>query len=111
VVIRLDIAVVGDRHITSVFRLAGVEAILAENDESAVDQVMKLAEEGACKVIIVTEKVSSKLKGLREELLKERQSYPIFIVIPDFEGPLGLRSAELQERVNRSVGAKLKAGE
>jgi len=110
-VVKLDIAAIGDRHITNVFRLAGAEAILAENENSAVEQVIKLTEKGDYKVIIVTEEVSSKLKEIRGKLLKEKRLYPIFVVVPDLQGPLGLRSAELQELVNKSVGVKLKTGE
>ena len=96
---------------TSIFRLAGADAIMAANDDFAAEQVKQIISKDDYKVIIVTEKVSSKLRETRDALLKERRAYPIFVVVPDFEeGALGLRAKELQDLVNRSVGVKLKAG-
>jgi vacuolar-type H+-ATPase subunit F/Vma7 len=106
----LDVAIVADRNLANIFRLAGAESITVETDESAINQVKNLIDERRCKIIIVTETFDSKLKEIREELLKERRSYPIFMVIPGLTGPTGTRRTELQEAVNKSIGVKLKTG-
>ncbi len=98
------------RNLIDLFRFAGAEGILAETDEDTENKVKQLIEEGDCGIIIITEKTSTRLQEIREQLLKNRASYPIFLVIPDFDGPTGTRMTELQDSVNKSMGVKLKAG-
>ncbi len=106
----MDIAVVGDRHVTSVFRLVGIHAVEVEDENSAVSGVRELAERSDVKVLFVTEKVATKIEDVRDKLLKENRSYPVFVIIPDFDGPLGYRKQQLHEFVNRSMGIRLKVG-
>ncbi len=106
----MDLAIVGEPYLISLFRLLGIETVEAENQDAAVNKVQEIVEKGNCRVLFVSERVSTRLKNLREQLLRERRFYPIFVVIPDFEGPLGQRSEELHEFVNRSMGVKLKVG-
>jgi vacuolar-type H+-ATPase subunit F/Vma7 len=65
---------------------------------------------GNCRILFVSERVALRLQELRQRMLKERTFYPVFVIIPDFDGPIGKRKEELQEAVNRSMGVKLKVG-
>lgn len=107
----MDAAVVGNQNLIALFRLVGVEAVAAEDEDSAVSTVRKIVEKGDCKLLFLTEKTAAKLKDYRQELLKERKLYPIFVIIPDFDGFTGTRRQELHESVNRSMGVKLKTGD
>ena len=101
----------GDRYLVSLFRLVGIEAVEADDEDSAASKVEELVERGECRVLFVSEKVAARLKVLRESLIRKRKLYPVFVVIPDFEGSLGDRKRELTQVVNKSVGMKLKLGE
>ena len=101
----------GDRYLTTLFRMVGIDAIEVEDPDSAFAKVKQVVEAGDYKVLLITERVASELRVLREALVKERKSYPVFLVIPDFEGILGERKKELSQLVNRSVGVKLKTGD
>jgi vacuolar-type H+-ATPase subunit F/Vma7 len=106
----MDIAIVGDKYLATVFRLIGIETVEAENENAAATKVEQLVEKGGCKVLFLSERVALRLKELRERFLKERRFYPVFVIIPDFEGSVGERKRELQEFVNTSMGVKLKVG-
>jgi vacuolar-type H+-ATPase subunit F/Vma7 len=106
----LDIAVIGDKYLSSVFRLAGIEALEVEDEDSAVEKAEEVVGEGKCKILILTEKTAKRLSELREKLLVQKRFYPIFVIIPDFGGTLGERKKELTQLVNKSIGIKLKVG-
>ena len=80
----MEIAMVADKYVASGFRLVGVDTIEAEDDNSAAKKVEELVSQGTYKIILITEKVAVKLKPLREDMLKTRRFYPIFVVVPDF---------------------------
>lgn len=50
----MEIAVVGDRYLVSLFRMIGIDAVEAQNEDSAVAKVEELVEGGNCKVLFVT---------------------------------------------------------
>jgi vacuolar-type H+-ATPase subunit F/Vma7 len=106
----MDIVVIGDKYLSSVFRLAGIEALEVEDEDSAVEKAEGLVEEGKCKILLVTEKIAKRLGELREKLLIQKRFYPVFVIIPDFGGTLGERKKELTQLVNKSIGIKLKVG-
>jgi vacuolar-type H+-ATPase subunit F/Vma7 len=106
----MDIVMIGDKYLSSVFRLAGVEALEVEDEGSAVEKAEELVEEGKCKILIVTEKIALQLGELREKLLIQKKFYPVFVIVPDFGGTLGERKKELTQLVNKSIGVKLKVG-
>jgi vacuolar-type H+-ATPase subunit F/Vma7 len=62
-------------------------------------------------ILIITERIAMKLKNLREDLLQTGKSSQIFVIVPDFEGPLNERANELRQLVNRAVGMNLKLGD
>lgn len=107
----MDMVMVGDKYLLSGFRLIGVETVEAVDDEAAAKKVEELAYEGKVKIVIITEKVSVKLKMLRDDMLKTRRFYPIFVIIPDFESPLNERIKELHQLVSQAIGVKLKMGD
>jgi vacuolar-type H+-ATPase subunit F/Vma7 len=104
----MEMVMVGDRYLASGFRLIGIDTMEVANDDQAAKKVEELVSEGKCKIIFITEKVALRLKALREGLLKARRFYPVFVVIPDFEGPMNVRTKELHQLVNQAIGAKLK---
>ncbi len=106
----MDIAIIGDKYLSSVFRLAGIEALEVEDEDSAVEKAEEVVEEGKYKILILTEKTAKRLSELREKLLVQKRFYPIFVIIPDFGGTLGERKKELTQLVNKSIGIKLKVG-
>jgi vacuolar-type H+-ATPase subunit F/Vma7 len=106
----MEIVMVGDRYLASGIRLTGVDTIEATNDEDAAKKVGELVLEGTYKVILITERVSLKLKKLRDDLLKARRFYPVFVIIPDLEGPINERIKELHQLVNQAIGVKLELG-
>ncbi len=101
---------IGDKYLSSVFRLAGIEALEIEDEDSAVEKAEELVEEGKCSVLFVTERIAVALSELREKLLRKKKFYPIFVIIPDFGGTVGVRKKELAQLVNKSIGVKLKVG-
>jgi vacuolar-type H+-ATPase subunit F/Vma7 len=104
----MDIVVIGDKYLSSVFRLAGIEALEVEDEDLAVEKAEELVEEGKCKILLVTERIAMRLGEFREKLLIQKKFYPVFVIIPDFAGTLGERRKELTQLVNKSIGVKLK---
>lgn len=103
----VEMMIVGDKYLTTLFRLIGIETVEAENDDSAVAKAESIVEGGKCQVLLVSERIAMRLKSLREDLLKEGKLYPILVIIPDFEGTLEERKKELSELVNKSIGMQL----
>ncbi len=101
---------IGDRYLSTVFRLAGIEALEVDNEGSASEKVQELVKEGRYKVLILTERTAMRVKELRGKLLLQKKFYPIFVIVPDFDGTMGERKKELAQLVNRSIGIKLKVG-
>ena len=106
----MDVAIVGERYLATLFRVAGIHAVAAANEDAAVAEAKSIIEAGQCKILFITERVASRLRSLRESLVTERKPFPVFVVIPDFEGVLGERKKELTELINRSLGVKLETG-
>ncbi len=104
----MSIVVVGDRYLVTAFRLAGVRGIVAESFEEVKESVSRLVEEGEVKVIILSEANAVKLRKLRSELVRSKQVYPIFAVIPGFEGSMNERLNEIYTLISQAVGVRLK---
>jgi vacuolar-type H+-ATPase subunit F/Vma7 len=106
--LHMEMVMVGDKYLATAFRLAGVETLETNNDDSAAKKVEEIVSRGDYKIVIITERVALKVKALRESLLKTRKPYPMFLIVPDFEGPLNERTEELYRLVNQATGVKLK---
>jgi len=103
----IEMVMIGDKYLASGFRLIGIGTIEVANDDLAAKKVEELVFEGTCKIIFITEKVALKLKTLRENLIKTKRYYPVFVIIPDLGGPLKERIRELHQLVNQAVGINL----
>jgi vacuolar-type H+-ATPase subunit F/Vma7 len=103
----MRVAIMADKYLSTGFRLAGVKSFPVETTEASarLDEIMR---DEQCKVIILPENLAEILKKKREEMMSKGRIFPVFAVVPDFEGSRKLREKELYEVVERAVGAKLK---
>jgi vacuolar-type H+-ATPase subunit F/Vma7 len=99
---------VGDKYLASGFRLIGIPTQETLNDEDSAEKVRQIVSQDTAQIIITTEKVASKVTALRQNLLKMKKPYPLFVIIPDFEGPTNERINELYKLVNQATGIKPK---
>jgi vacuolar-type H+-ATPase subunit F/Vma7 len=104
----MEMVMVGDKYLASGFRLIGIEASEAADDDAAAKKVEDIVSEGKYEIVIISERVALKTKTLRERLLVAKKPYPIFLIIPDFQGPLQERIKELHQLVDQAMGVKLK---
>ncbi len=103
----MSIVAVGDKYLITGLRFAGIKGIEVREEE-APQKIKELVEEKKYKIIIIPESYALKIKGLRNELLRKGESYPIFAVVPGFEGSKKVRLNELYQLINEAVGVKLK---
>ena len=99
---------IGDKYLTSGFRLIGIESKEVVDDEAAAKTVEDLVVEGKYEIVIISESVAVKIRTLRDGLLAAKKPYPVFLIIPDFQGPLHERIKELHQLVDKAIGVKLK---
>ena len=104
----MDIAIVGDKYLASGFRLIGIDAVEAIDDDDAAKKVENTVSEGKYRIIAISERVALKTKPLRDNLLAAKKAFPVFLIIPDFEGPRNERIKELRQLVDEAMGIKLK---
>lgn len=103
----MEIVMIGDKYLASGFRLIGIETDEVADDDAASKRVESLALEGKYKIVIINERVALKTKALRDDLVAAKKPYPIFLIVPDFQGPLNERTKELHELVDKAIGIKL----
>jgi|SRR5271157_3635341 len=104
----MSLIMIGDKYLACGFRLIGIDTIDAPSDDAAAEKVKIVVSEGKHEIIIISERVASKVKALRQSLIKARKPYPLFVIVPDFEGPIDERIGELYKLVNQATGVKLK---
>jgi vacuolar-type H+-ATPase subunit F/Vma7 len=104
----MEMVMVGDKYLASGFRLIGVESDEVTDEDAAARRVEDLVSEGKYEIVIISERVALKIKALRERLLITKKPYPVFLIIPDFQGPLHERIKELHQLVDQAIGVKLK---
>jgi vacuolar-type H+-ATPase subunit F/Vma7 len=104
----MGMVMVGDKYLASSFRLIGIESCEVIDDDVAAKKVEEIISEGKYEIVIISERVAVKIKLLRDSLLAAKKSCPIFLIIPDFQGPLHERIKELRQLVNQAIGVKLK---
>jgi vacuolar-type H+-ATPase subunit F/Vma7 len=98
-----------DKFLSAGFRLVGIDTIDAASEEEAAEKVKATISEGRHEIIVITERVASKVRTLRQGLIKAKKPYPLFVIVPDFNGPTHERSDELLKLVNQATGIKPKA--
>lgn len=104
----METVMVGDKYLASGFRLIGIETIEAIDDDDAAKKVEATVSEGKHKIVVISERVALKTKPLRDNLLTAKKAFPVFLVIPDFEGPRNERIKELRQLIDQAIGIKLK---
>ena len=105
--IRMRAAIIADKYLSTGFRLAGVEPFPIDNVQEAGATLDEILKDEQYKVVILPENVAHALKEKRDEMVGKGKIFPVFVVVPDFEGPKRLREKELYEAVGRAIGAKL----
>ena len=70
----------------------------------------EIVDSGSYKVIVLPESIAVKASKIREKVIKSGKYYPVFVIIPGFEGPLKERVNEIYQLINLAVGVKLKYG-
>jgi vacuolar-type H+-ATPase subunit F/Vma7 len=105
--IRMRAAIIADKYLSTGFRLVGVEPLFIENVQEAGAVLDEILEDEKYKVVILPENVAYALKEKREEMVSKGIIFPVFVIVPDFEGSKRLREKELYEAVGRAIGAKL----
>lgn len=98
------IAVLGQRNDVLGFRALGLTTVFADDRETAVHELHRLAREEYA-IIYVTE-------YLAQQMIDEIDRYnaspaPAVILIPGKGGSLGVAQARLQRAVERAVGADI----
>lgn len=101
----------GDQYFITALRLAGVDGRKAHDALEAEQVIDQLVKEGRCKILVIPEDLSLKLKKKRDQLKRERQVYPVITIIPGFNGPIGERIKEIHQFISQAVGVKLKLSE
>jgi vacuolar-type H+-ATPase subunit F/Vma7 len=100
-------AIIADKYLSTGFRLAGVEPFPIENVQEAGAKLDEILKDEQYKVVVLPENVAHVLKEKRDEMVRKGKIFPVFVVVPDFEGSKRLREKELYEAVGRAIGAKL----
>jgi len=93
---------IADEDTVRGFRLAGIEAFVAETEDQAYTAMNYAITQPDCGIVIITERaadlIRSKVDGIRLE-----RNQPLIVEIPGPEGPLGGRKS-LREFVQEAVG-------
>ena len=103
----MGMIMIGDKYLTSGFRLIGIETNEVADDDAAAKKVEDIVLDGKYEIVIISERVALKTKTLRYNLLAAKKAYPIFLIVPDFQGPLQERISELRQLVDQAIGIKL----
>lgn len=106
----MSIAAVGDKYFVTIFRLVGIKSFPVENSHEAERKIKEMIEKGNYKVILIPESLASKIKHIRMEVVRSGKPYPVFAIIPGFEGSSKERLNEIYQLINQAVGVKLKFG-
>jgi vacuolar-type H+-ATPase subunit F/Vma7 len=107
----LSVVALGEPYFVTSLRAAGVEGRIVQTAKEAEDAVEQLANEGKCKVVVISEGLAAKLDRKRDELAKRGEFYPVFAVVPGMKKEAEGRTRRLYELVSQAVGARLKLGE
>lgn len=99
-----QIAVIGDWESVMGFRALGLDTYPVSTVDEAREIVYRLAKSD-CAVIYLTEKLAKDmgdvLNRYKDELL------PAITLIPNREGPLGIGKGNIQQVIERAVGADI----
>ena len=99
------IAVVGDRESVMGFQALGLDTYPVTSPEEAKEQVRELARAGDCAVIYLTEQLAKDMEDVIARYKDELR--PAIILIPGREGSLGIGMNNIQQFIQRAVGADI----
>ena len=95
------IAVIGSWESVMGFRALGLETYPVTAPEEARETIRELAKSGDCGIIYLTEQLPDVLDRYKDELR------PAIILIPGREGSLGIGMNNIQQSIQRAVGADI----
>ena len=99
------IAVVGDWESVMGFRALGLETYPVASAEEAKETVRDLAKDGDCAVIYLTEQLAKDMGDVLARYKDELR--PAIILIPGRGGSLGIGRDNIQQAIQRAVGADI----
>ena len=96
------IAVIGSWESVMGFRALGLETYPVTAPEEARETIRELAKSGDCGIIYLTEQLAKDLPDRYKDELR-----PAIILIPGREGSLGIGMNNIQQSIQRAVGADI----
>ena len=101
------IAVIGSWESVMGFRALGLETYPVTAPEEARETIRELAKSGDCGIIYLTEQLAKDLPDVLDRYKDELR--PAIILIPGREGSLGIGMNNIQQSIQRAVGADIAA--
>ena len=104
----MKIAIVADKDTITCFRLSGIEnAFPVKNAEEAEKLLNELLETHDFALIIITHKLTNRIRAKINEITEEKQ-FPLIISIPSISDHSELEVDPINELIRRKTGIELK---
>jgi len=106
----MKILAIGDPSFVIGFKLAGAEVIICTDEKIVKKKLEHIinSEKIDYGMIILPERYVNMTKPLREKLIKENKTLPIFVFLPDYTGIKDKRIEEIKRLVISAIGAEIK---
>ncbi len=99
------IALVDDDILALGFAMLGIEPHVIRGRKNLLKFLRDMGD-SVPHVIFVNERVYEEIEPYRREILRMGLVKPVFAVVPDLEGPRGVRFRELRELLIRALGSE-----
>jgi V/A-type H+-transporting ATPase subunit F len=96
---------IGDEYTVLGYSLVGIHGVVVKDPQEATDAMNIATKDPDIGVILITQRIASKIKNL-VELARLEMSTPIVLEIPDRQGPIEDRESALSV-VQRLIGIKV----
>jgi V/A-type H+-transporting ATPase subunit F len=96
---------IGDEYTVLGYSLVGIHGVVVKDPQEATDAMNIATKDSDIGVILITQRIASKIKHLVESARLE-MSTPIVLEIPDRQGPIEDRESALSV-VQRLIGIKV----
>jgi vacuolar-type H+-ATPase subunit F/Vma7 len=106
----MEIALIGDRHTSYGFRLAGIKRtfLIEELKTKDMRETLRSLYIGNIGIILITEKAADEIRSALDEVNRFRKGImPIILEIPDSGGPLVGKIDPMRGLIKRTVGFEL----
>ncbi len=103
----MSVSVIGPSSFIICFELIGAVGFEAEDGVQAAKILAGLVEDRKSKFIILPEIFAEDTLEIREQVMKEEKTWPVFAFVPDLTGKKGLRLEELKSIISLAIGARL----